>query len=130
MILLLVKNALGISAASIAGQFAFLLATPILTRIFSPSDFGLWAIYVSLTFSIGSIASGRLELAMLSRKLKGGHRVLLYSSVVICLFFSLSCLFAASLLISTFESYEFIKSNSLLIFLVPVGIFIVGLGQI
>ena len=39
--------------------------TPILTRLYTPEDFGLLAVFVALTAILGSISSGRYELAIM-----------------------------------------------------------------
>jgi len=41
---------------------------PILSRLYSPDDFGVLAIFVSLSFIFGSVANGRYELAIILPK--------------------------------------------------------------
>ena len=45
-------------------QLLTVLAAPILTRLYSPEDFGLLAVYASLLGLIGVVASLRYELAI------------------------------------------------------------------
>ena len=125
----LFKNALGISVASIAGQVIFLLSMPLLTRLFSPSEFGLWAIFVSISVSLGSIASGRLELAMLSRMARGSRRTLLYSAIISSLFFSIICVVFVPLLSFILIGQKTFEDYFHFILLIPIGVFIIGLGQ-
>tara|TARA_B100000073_G_scaffold176998_1_gene146585 strand:+ start:4308 stop:5549 length:1242 start_codon:yes stop_codon:yes gene_type:complete len=42
--------------------------SPILTRIYSPEDFGLFALFLAITNIIGSVANGRYELAIMLPK--------------------------------------------------------------
>jgi len=47
--------------------------SPILTRIYTPEDFGVLALFVAITAIFGGIANGRYELAtMLPKKDKYG----------------------------------------------------------
>lgn len=63
------KSAFARSVSVLAGgtagaQIILLLAAPILTRLYSPEDFGLLAVYVSLLALLGVVSSLRYELAI------------------------------------------------------------------
>ena len=45
-----------------------IIISPILTRIYTPEDFGLLALFLSITNIIGSVANGRYELAIMLPK--------------------------------------------------------------
>jgi len=66
---LLPKNAFARGVSVLVGgtagaQVLTVLAAPLLTRLYSPEDFGLLAVYVSLLALIGIISSLRYELAI------------------------------------------------------------------
>ncbi|WP_292462611.1 oligosaccharide flippase family protein [Methanolobus sp.] len=46
-------------------QIVSLLAAPILTRLYGPEDFGVWALFISVTGIIGVIACLRYELSIM-----------------------------------------------------------------
>lgn len=46
-------------------QIVILLAAPLLTRIYGPEDFGVWALFLSITGIIGVIACLRYELSIM-----------------------------------------------------------------
>ncbi|TGC08295.1 lipopolysaccharide biosynthesis protein [Methanolobus halotolerans] len=46
-------------------QIVALLAAPILTRLYGPEDFGVWALFISVTGIIGVIACLRYELSIM-----------------------------------------------------------------
>ncbi|MDW7731263.1 MAG: oligosaccharide flippase family protein [Methanolobus sp.] len=46
-------------------QILTLLAAPILTRLYGPEDFGVWALFISITGIIGVIACLRYELSIM-----------------------------------------------------------------
>lgn len=58
------KGALGISAGIAAGQVLFLLASPLLTRLYGPDAFGLFTVLTSGISTLAVMASLRLELAV------------------------------------------------------------------
>lgn len=65
---LLPKNAFTHGASMLVGgtagpQLLRVLAAPLLTRLYSPDDFGLLAVYASLSALIGGTSSLRYELA-------------------------------------------------------------------
>lgn len=47
-----------------SAQLITIAAAPILTRFYTPAEFGAWALYSALVFSLGSIAALRLDLAL------------------------------------------------------------------
>ena len=66
---LLPKNAFARGVSVLVGgtagaQVLLVLAAPLLTRLYSPEDFGLLAVYASLLALIGVISSLRYELAI------------------------------------------------------------------
>jgi O-antigen/teichoic acid export membrane protein len=46
------------------GQLVGLLGAPVLSRIYSPNDFGVFAIVLAMVTTIGTVASSRFELAI------------------------------------------------------------------
>jgi len=59
------RNVLTLMTGTAIAQAIPIAITPILTRLYTPEDFGLLALFVSITTILGSIASGRYELAIL-----------------------------------------------------------------
>lgn len=59
------RNILILLTGSSIAQVIPIAATPILTRMYTPEDFGLLSIFVALTTTLGSIVSGRYELAII-----------------------------------------------------------------
>ena len=59
------KNILTLMAGTSIAQAFPIAITPILTRIYTPEDFGLFAIYMALASIISIIVTGRYELAII-----------------------------------------------------------------
>jgi O-antigen/teichoic acid export membrane protein len=60
----MLKGIFLIGSGSLLAQMVGILSTPIITRLFSPQDFGLFAVYLSITSVITIVASLRYELAI------------------------------------------------------------------
>jgi O-antigen/teichoic acid export membrane protein len=59
------RNVLTLMTGSTIAQAILMASTPILTRIYTPDDFGLVAIYVSLASVLSIVATGRYEMAII-----------------------------------------------------------------
>lgn len=62
------KNVLTLMTGTSVAQALPIAISPILTRIYTPEDFGVLALFTSLTFILGSIANGRYEAAIILPK--------------------------------------------------------------
>ena len=62
-----------LTSISIA-QLIPIIITPILTQYFTPEDFGVYGLYVSICSIFGIVASGKYDVAiMLPQKKRGQH---------------------------------------------------------
>lgn len=59
------RGVLAIAGGATGGQILVVAASPVLTRLYSPSDFGVFAVLLSFTVTLGSIAALRYEFAVL-----------------------------------------------------------------
>src|SRR2546425_10423373 len=60
-----IRHILTLITGTTIAQAIPLVVTPILTRIYSPQDFGLFALYMSIIAILGVVATGRYELAIM-----------------------------------------------------------------
>ncbi|MBE0376695.1 lipopolysaccharide biosynthesis protein [Pseudoalteromonas prydzensis] len=60
-----VKNIVTLLSGSMVAQIVTILATPLLTRLYSPEQFGVLAIFLAVVLIIGSIINARYELAIM-----------------------------------------------------------------
>jgi lipopolysaccharide exporter len=100
--------------------------SPILTRIYTPEDFGVFTLYMAITTIIAVIATGRYEMAiMLPKKDENAVHILILSliiSSVISLISFLIIFFFNSQIIKILGSQEI----SRWLYLVPCSILLVG----
>ncbi|WP_412486418.1 lipopolysaccharide biosynthesis protein [Shewanella chilikensis] len=59
------KNVITLMTGTTIAQAVPILITPVLTRMYTPEDFGVLALFISITVILGSIANGRYELAIM-----------------------------------------------------------------
>ncbi len=55
------RNVLVILGGTIAAQAIGILVSPVLTRLYAPADFGVYALFVSILTVLGSVVCGRYE---------------------------------------------------------------------
>ncbi len=107
-------------------QLIPLLIAPVLSRIYSPTEFGRLALYLSIVQILGSAANGRYELAIvLPKERKEGVQLTLISILITVgvSFFSLLGVLLFSEEISRFLGDPKLSSW---LFLVPVSVLMIG----
>ena len=62
------RNILTLMTGTTIAQAIPIAISPILTRIYTPEDFGIFAIFLAITLIIGSIANGHYEQAIMIPK--------------------------------------------------------------
>lgn len=58
------RNVLVILTGTVAAQGITILVSPVLTRLYTPADFGVYALFVSFSALLGSVICGRYELGI------------------------------------------------------------------
>ncbi|MFA6922745.1 MAG: oligosaccharide flippase family protein [Bacteroidales bacterium] len=111
-----------VAGAAIAQAIPFFVA-PVLTRIYSPSDFGFFSIFMSIAAGITVICTARYDLAIVLPKNNDDAQKLIALSFFICLFVS----FFSFILITIIMFFENIP---IYFFLVPLFVFTIGFNQI
>ena len=124
-----VKNIIKLSTSISVAQIIPLIVTPILTQYFSPSEFGVYGLYISICTIVGVIASGKYDVAIMLPKKKSDSVNLLALSCIIAFLFSL--LFLS--LLNIFNEYFFEVTKSELLtkyyFIIPISVFLISINQ-
>lgn len=125
-----IKNAFTLIKGSVAAQAISIALSPILTRLYTPDDFGLFALYGSIVGILMVIATGRYELAIVLPKNDSDAKSLSKLSFVISFFFSLFLL----VILLLFGDYIALQLGNPDIkpwlYFVPVSVFIMSLFNI
>lgn len=124
------KNVLILMTGATIAQAIPVAISPILTRLYNPKDFGVFALFVAITSIFGSIANGRYELAiMLPRKDEDAINVF-------ALGFIINVILSVFLLLIVIRFHDSIlnllnnKEISPWLYLVPVSVFLIGLFKL
>ena len=120
------KNVLTLMTGTTIAQALPIAISPILTRIYSPEDFGLLAIFIAITAIFGSIATGRYELAIVLPEADGDSLNIAALGVAISLSLSLFLMIIA---IIYAEEIALLLGNEKIkfwLYLAPLSIFFVG----
>lgn len=117
------KNILTLFTGSVAAQAIGILVLPLLARLYSPEDFGVLGIYMSVVAIIGIIAGGGYEQAIMLPKKKAEALNILALSLILAFIVSLISFVAAllfnkeiSLMLGTEEIQKWLYA-------VPISIF-------
>lgn len=83
-----VKNSFILASGTTIGQILPILVTPILSRIYKPEEFGVLAVFMSLTVILSLLANGRYEIAIILPVQKHHSFNILMLSVILSFSFS------------------------------------------
>lgn len=122
------RHVLTLLGGTVAVQLGLVAATPVLTRLYSPAEFGTFALFVAVSTILGMVACGRFELAvMLPREEREAISVFqlgfLFSigiSTVLLLFTGICAIIPA---------LDLDNQQRLILFSLPLAVFLQGVTQ-
>lgn len=126
----LFKNFLTMFTGTVLAQVVTVMMSPVLSRLYSPEDFGLLALYVALCGVCVIFATGNYEMCILLPK----YNKAAYHIVIVAVFCSIS--FCSLLLLGALFYHEeillFLNNDnfSVWLYILPFGVFITSLVNI
>jgi O-antigen/teichoic acid export membrane protein len=124
------KNVLVVFKGSAISQVILLLSTPILSRIFLPSSFGLLSVYVSISSILGSLFTLKYELPIVIPPKKQTAISLMIISIFSSFIFSLITFIVLLLFGNLIFSFFKLQHNIWLFILIPCTTFVIGLSAV
>ncbi len=120
------KNVLTLVSGTTIAQIIPIAIIPILTRLYSPEDFGLVAVFTSITAILGVIANGRYELAIVLPKSEKDAVNIFFLGLLVCTLFS-SALFVIILTFSE-DIYRLVSVDGFesIILYIPLMVWFIG----
>lgn len=127
------RNIMSLLTGTLLAQLIPLLASPFLARMFSPAQFGEFALYMALVSPLAVIATGRYEMAIMLPKEEKEARDLVIASLLVSLLFSallalLMCV-AGNFLLAAIGHPELL-ANSRWPLLLPFSVFMISVYQV
>ena len=120
------QNVITLMTGSTISQAIPIAISPILTRLYTPEDFGLYAIFVAIITIFGTIVSGRYELAIMLPKNDEDAINIFCLGLLITIFMSLITI----ILVFIFnDSIAYLLNNQEMkywLYLVPISVFLTG----
>lgn len=123
------KNVLFLMSGRVIAQVLPILLTPLLTRIYSPEEFGVFAVYYTVVSLVSMVSSWRYCLAIiLPKKEEDAKRLLLLSWT---LTFVTTIFFAVIMFIFGGELFQLLKTPTLnsYLWLMVVNVLVLGLSE-
>ena len=121
----LFHSSLLLSGSLVAQVIAF-IAYPILTRLYSPAEFGKFSVFLSITGILSILATGRLEYALMIPKEETKAHDLKKIGLWWCSIFSVACLLITFLL----ALFKGLSSHVPGLFFISIYVFLTGTTQI
>jgi len=123
------RNVLTLMTGTTIAQAIPIAISPILTRIYSPEDFGMFALYMSVASMISVVATGRYELAIMLPKRDEDAINIVALSILISFFVS----FIALLIVFVFNAQiTKLLGNpeiSSWLYFIPISVLLTGVYQ-
>jgi O-antigen/teichoic acid export membrane protein len=117
-----------VSGSSVAMLIPF-AAEPVLSRMFTPAEFGIFEIYAALVVMIGSVATARYEMAIVLPGEEDKAVNLLGLSLAIVTAVSTVTYFIILFWGETLINLSHHKEFANYIFFVPIGVFLLGINR-
>lgn len=120
------RNVLTLMTGTIIAQAIPIAISPILTRLYSPEDFGILALYMSLLMIFSNLVAGKYELAILIPKYNNDAKHIVVYSIILS--FISSCFLFILFFIFDNEIMNLLDNHEIQVWLyiLPLNIFIIS----
>lgn len=124
------NNFLAVARANVFAQFLVLLATPLLTRLYTPESFGVLALYLSVVQLAGACCTLKFESLLPNSELDESAKKLISSGLkILLLFISLSWVVIFLINLFHIENRIFNTLDPFL-YTLPIAFFFTGMYQL
>jgi len=124
------RNVLTLMTGTTIAQAIPIAISPILTRIYTPEDFGVFALFIAITSILGSIANGRYELAIMLPEKDEDAINIFALGFIITIFISIFLLIVILIFHDYFVAMLNNESIGMWLYFVPIAVFFMGLFNI
>lgn len=121
------SDAFTLSSATGVAQIVALLAAPVLTRLYTPDDFGMFSVYASILSLVVVVACLRYELAITLPEENSSALALLSLSVFAVLLLTFGCGVGVYLFGDSLGAWFGLKDQKFLLTFLPMSLLLAGL---
>lgn len=123
-----VRQIMTLMVGTLFAQIIMFAVIPIITRLYTPDDFGAYSLFFSTISIFGQISSLKYDQAIMLPKLDKDAQSLLFLSLVI----TLGTVLLASIVLLLFDDLiiNYFNGLSYVVWMIPIGIFLIGMTQI
>jgi len=123
------RNVLTLMTGTTIAQAIPIAISPILTRLYTPEDFGIFALYISIALLFATMATGRYELAIMLPKKESDAVNILFLSLMITLVITLLTLCIVFFFNQQITDILGNQEISSWLYFIPFTVFFMGLYQ-
>lgn len=124
------RNVLTLMTGTTLAQAIPIAISPILTRLYAPEDFGVFALFIAITSIFGAIVHGRYSLAIvLPREDEDAINIFALGFIIT---FSISFILLILVLIFNYHIVNFLNNKEIgvWLFFIPASVFLSGFWQL
>ncbi|PTK21419.1 oligosaccharide flippase family protein, partial [Staphylococcus saprophyticus] len=115
------KNVITLMTGTLMGQLLIILTLPVITRLYSPEQFGEYSNMVAIISILGVITTLRYDIAMAITDKREERNNLLYLSLILNLVISIFILIVLSLLSIFFKAFSIVEITYIFISTLVLG---------
>jgi len=123
------RNVITLMTGTTIAQAIPIAISPLLTRMYTPEDFGVFALYMSIVGFIGIIVNGKYDMAIILPKRNDEAFNVLILSLLITIFVSLTSLGCIYLFYEDILIFFNNKEIGRIIYFIPVSVLFIGVFQ-
>jgi O-antigen/teichoic acid export membrane protein len=124
-----IRNVLTLMTGTTIAQAIPIAISPILTRIYTPEDFGIFALYMSIASLVAVLATGRYELAIMLPKKNEDAVNIIALSVIITFLVSIISLLIVFVFNTQITALLGNTEVSAWLYFIPITVFTTGIYQ-
>jgi O-antigen/teichoic acid export membrane protein len=123
------KNIMVLMTGTLISQIIPLLISPILTRIYSPEDFGIFSFFISIVSILSVIITGKYELSVIIPKEDKVAKNLVALCLIITHLVSISGMLIVLLFKEWLSSIMQISNATQVLYFIPLALYLTGIQQ-
>ncbi len=124
-----VRRLLSLTSGTIGAQLLLVASSPVLTRLYTPGDFGVFAVFLSLVTILGILTTLRYELGIPLARTESEASALTWLGVLVALFWCVALLLVVAFTDGWLPSRLGIPALAGVLWILPLALFLQAAGR-